>query len=149
MLKIKGNQLSVVGVKYTLPNGFYIDVNGLPLESENGLCFVTPDETCTIYVNTAETNSSSVEEDLKNVLAEGSYTIYEEPSWCSVNGLKAVKASYASAKNEYFEMQFEPVGKNIEHIEVLFTTYKNTTNIGNIIEMPEVKEFLSTFCIDD
>lgn len=149
VLKIKGNQLSVAGVKYTLPNEFYIDVNGFPLESENGLCFVTPDKACTIQIHTAETNSSSVEEDIKELLSEGPYTIYEEPSWCSLNGLKAIKAVYASSKNEYFEMQFEPVGKNKEHVEVLLTTYKNTIGIKEVLDMPDIQQFLSNFFADE
>ena len=46
-------------------------------------------------------------------------------------------------------MQFEPVGKNKEHVEVLLTTYKNTIGIKEVLDMPDIQQFLSNFFADE
>ena len=54
MLKIEGNHLSVAGIRFKLPQNFYIDIEGMESIHPDGLRLISPEQDCRIAFMTTE-----------------------------------------------------------------------------------------------
>ena len=70
MLKIEGNHLSVAGIRFKLPQNFYIDIEGMESIHPDGLRLISPEQDCRIAFMTTEVEFDTPVKSLLDIFAD-------------------------------------------------------------------------------
>ena len=162
MLKIKGNKLEVAGINFSLPQNFYIDIEGMEAVHPDGLKLLSPEEDCYISFMTTEVEFETPVESLldifvDNVLGTGiqedmtkpnatGYIWIEEPQMSELNGLKCAYVKYETPYNYYYEIHFERLEGFDRQLEVLLViSKKHNVDFDVVLNRENVVEFYNSF----
>lgn len=157
MLKIKNGRLQVAGIEFSMPDGFFIDVEGIETVNENGLKFISPPDYCSVTIMATERIFDSAMDSLLDVFGEAdelkNMDIHEfnkketgykwliVPEIRECNGLKYACVKYEGPKCCYFEMHFECVDGCDRQLEILLSVPKQKGEIETILKKSEIKNF--------
>ena len=158
MLKIKGNKLEVVGINFSLPQDFYIDIEDMEGIHPNGLTLLSPEEDCYISFMTTEVEFETpvkslldifvdnvldvgIQEDMTKTNKTG-YIWIEEPQMSELNGLKCAYVKYETPNNYCYEIHFERLGGYDRQLEVLLVISKEyNVDLDVVLSRKNVSEF--------
>ncbi len=162
MLKIEGNHLSVVGIKFKLPQNFYIDIEGMESVHPDGLRLLSPEQDCRLSFMTTEVEfdtpvkslldifvddvlGTGISEDMFNPNETG-YIWIDEPQMSEINGLKCAYVKYHTKYHYYYEIHFERIDGTDRQLEILLEiSKKHSKDIEEILSRQNVKEFFNSF----
>ncbi|MBQ7974977.1 MAG: hypothetical protein IJ300_04750 [Clostridia bacterium] len=164
MLKIEGNHLSVAGIKFALPQNFYVDIEGMEGIHPDGLRLVSPEKDSRIGFMTTEIEFDSPVNSLLDIFVddvlqigiaddmfssnETGYIWIEEPQMSEINGLKCAYGKYHTEYNYYYEIHFERVGGADRQLEVLLeVSKKHPIDIESVLNRQNVKDFYESFAL--
>ena len=164
MLKINGNRLSAEGVEFMLPNGFYIDTEGMESVDKNGLRLVPEEQDCFIWIRTEndeyETAMDSLLDTFSDFIYEtGSaielfensekteYQWIDKPRAFNQNGLKGACVIYTALTKDVYRMHFEKVEGFCERFVIFMQVDRTKTDIKSGLERPPVLKFFDSICI--
>lgn len=164
MIKIKEKELSVAGVKFNLPNEFFIDIEGLEEIQEDGLRFLSPEKDCSICILTSPIEYKSAVDSLMDifrddVLFEGiefdffkdnetGYKWIEAPQECIINDLKAAYVKYETPCHYYYEINFERLDGYDRQLEVCIYMSKDENDLESVLSRKDVQKFINGFRMD-
>ena len=162
MLKIEGNHLSVAGIKFKLPQQFYIDIEGMESVHADGLRMISPEQDCRIAFMTTEVEfetpveslldifidkvlGTGIQEDMTKANTTG-YIWIEEPQMSELNGLKCAYVKYETPYNYYYEIHFERLEGFDRQLEVLLViSKKHNVDFDVVLKRKNVVEFYNSF----
>lgn len=162
MLKIKGNKLEVAGINFSLPQNFYIDIEGMEAVHPDGLKLLSPEEDCCISFMTTEVEfetpveslldifidkvlGTGIQEDMTKANTTG-YIWIEEPQMSELNGLKCAYVKYETPYNYYYEIHFERLEGFDRQLEVLLViSKKHNVDFDVVLKRKNVVEFYNSF----
>ncbi len=161
MLKIEGNHLSVAGIKFMLPQNFYIDIEGMEVIHQDGLRLISPEKNCRISFMTTEVEFDTPVNSLMDIFVDEAldigiandmwspnktgYIWVEEPQASEINGLKCAYVKYHTKYYYYYEIHFERVEGADRQLEVLLEIPKNLSDIEAVLGRQNVKDFYNSF----
>lgn len=166
MFKIKNNYLSVEGIKFLLPQNFYIDIDGMEDVHPDGLRLINPEKDCSIVFMTKDEEYDSLIVTLLETFIDPVLGIgiadnmfeenetgeiwIEEPKIKEKNGLIFADVKYHSRRAYYYRMHFERIIGCKRRFEVLFEVLKEkNTDIETVLNRKSMKEFCESFELDD
>ena len=162
MLKIEGNHLSVAGIKFKLPQSFYIDIEGMEGVHPDGLRLISPEQDCRIGFMTTEVEFDTPVESLMDIFTDDvlgtsatgdmfnpnatGYIWIEEPQMSEINGLKCAYVKYHTKYNYYYEVHFERVENFDRQLEFLIEIPKKSLgDLETVLSRQNVKDFCDSF----
>lgn len=158
MLKIMDNHLSVAGIRFKLPQNFFIDIEGMEGVYQDGLRLISPEQDCRIAFTTTEVEfdtpvkslidiftdavlETGIAEDMFNTNETG-FVCIEEPQLCEINGLKCAFVKYHTKYNYYYEIHFARIDGADRQLEILLEVSKNQQiDIEDVLCRKSIKEF--------
>lgn len=153
MLKIHGNKLSTEGIQFTLPENFYVDIEGMETLTSNGIRFLSVPEDCYINFMTSVRMCASTKESIKQNFSETSINssnccrIIAGPSDYEHNGLTGTWVKYEANAICYCEIHIKKIDGYSEQAEVLIAVNKSKADLECTLNRPEVKDFLNSFML--
>ena len=162
MLKIEGNHLSVAGIRFKLPQNFYIDIEGMESIHPDGLRLISPEQDCRIAFMTTEVEFDTPVKSLLDIFAddvlgtgidndmfnpnETGYIWIEEPQMSEINGLKCAYVKYHTKYSYYYEIHFERINKADRQLEILLEIEKkNSVDLETVLDRENIKDFYDSF----
>jgi len=162
MLRIKNNKLSTEGIQFTLPDNFYIDIEGMEGVHPDGLHLLSVEEDCIIGFITTEIEFDSPVESLLDIFMddvrnigiadnmfkenETGYIWIEEPQMRELNGLKCAIAKYHTKYSFYYEIHFERIEGYERQFEVLLEVPKKCrVDLETVLSRENIKAFYNSF----
>ena len=162
MLKIEGNHLSVAGIKFKLPQQFYIDIEGMESVHADGLRLISPEQDCRMAFMTTEVEFDTPVKSLMDIFIddvlgtkiakdmfqpnETGYIWIEEPQTSEINGLKCAYVKYHTKYSYYYEIHFERVIGADRQLEVLLEIPKKlSASLDDVLSRQNVKDFYDSF----
>ena len=164
MLKITGNRLSTEGVEFTLPDGFYIDIEGMESVEKNGLRLVPKEQDCFIWMRTERDEYKSAMESLLDTFSDfvcqtGSeielfedptkpeYQWIEKPNEYDRNGLRGAYTSYTALKTDVYRLHLEKVNGSNERFVVFMQVDRTKTDLETVLARLHVHDFFENICL--
>ncbi len=158
MLKIENNHLSVAGIKFKLPQNFYIDIEGMESVHPNGLRLISPEQDCGIAFTTTELEFDTPVKSLMDIFTDDEpnddmfkpnktgYIWIDKPQTSKINGLKCAYVKYHTKYNYYYEIHFERVDGAARQLEILLEiSKKHSVFIEDVLSRQNVKDFYDSF----
>lgn len=161
MFKIKGNTLSAEGVRFTLPEGFYIDNEGLESVDKNGLRLVPEELDCFIWMRTEsddyETAMDSLLDSFSDFVFESGSAIesFEDPEnekyqWIvrprryTHNGMTGACCTYTALSSDVCRLHFEKADGFDERFVIFMQIDRAKTDMETVLSRPHVKAFFDS-----
>lgn len=166
MLKIKGNKLSAEGFRFELPEGCYIDIDGMEGTSPNSIRFLTAERDMSINIRTESADYASSMDALKDsftdfVFESGSamelfedksnteYRWIEEPMTFQKNGMRGSRTIYFTRNKECCRIYYDKIQGYKEFLDIYMETYGEDVHIINVFNRHEIRKFLDSICLED
>ena len=143
MYEINGNKLSIAGIRFELPNNFYLDVNGWETEAPDGLRFISPNNDYIIQVMTCDIEYQSGAESLGVLFEENALNIIKPIERYEKNNLTGYDVVYELGKKRYYEIHFDRLVGMDRQLEILVIDSNNgyeSERIKTFINGIKVKE---------
>ena len=164
MLKITGNRLSTEGVEFTLPDGFYIDIEGMESVEKNGLRLVPKEQDCFICMRTERDEYKSAMESLLDTFSDfvcqtgSEIELFEDPSkseyqWIDKpneyekNGLRFASSQYTALKTDVYRLHFEKVTGFNERYVIFMQVDRTKTDLKTVLARLHVHDFFESICL--
>ena len=161
MLEIKGKTLSAEGISFTLPDGFYIDIEGMEGVEKNGLRLVTPEKDCFIWMRSERNELDNAMDALLDsfsdfVCESGSQIeLFEDPGnsqykWIvrprrySHNGLTGACAVFTALKYDVIRLHLEPAPGYSEGFTFYIEIDRSESNYETVVTKAGMKEFFNS-----
>lgn len=162
MIKISENKLNTVGIEFSLPENFYIDIEGMEGIHQDGLRLLSPEKDCRISFMTTEIEYESAVASLIDVFTddaigenieldkfndkETGYKWIEKPQMTVLNNLSCAHVKYETPHNYYYEVHFERIAGFDRQLEVLLTVSKeNPVDLETVLSRENVNDFYNSF----
>lgn len=166
MLKINGNRLSAEGVEFMLPNGFYIDIEGMESVDKNGLRLVPKEKDCFIWMRTETDEFKTAMESLidrfsdfifesgsqMELLDDEEKTDYQwivKPTTYTYNGLSGAYTTYTALTRDMYCLHLNRVKGYNERFIIYMQVDRTKTSIEKVFARPHVKDFFSSICREE
>lgn len=161
MLKINGNKLSAEGFQFELPEGCYIDTEGMEGLSKHSIRFLTPSKEMSINMRTdkdayASSMATLIDSFTDFVFESGSaielyddesntdYRWIEKPTMFEKNGMTGTRAIYTAKQKECCRIYFDRIDGYSEFLAIYMETYGDGVSIIEILDRPEIKRFFDS-----
>lgn len=161
MLKINGNKLSAEGFQFELPEGCYLDIEGMGGTCKNSIRFLTSDKNMSINMRTDIDGYKSSMDALIDSFADfvfksGSaielyddesninYRWIERPTEFEKNGMTGSRAIYTAKQKECCRIYFDKIKGYSEFLVIYMETYGDGVSIEEVLDRPEIKRFFDS-----
>lgn len=165
MLKFKGNYLSTAGIRFALPENFYIDIEGMEAINPDGLRLVSPEKDCSISFVTTEIEYESTVASLMDIFMddvlfkdtqidflndnETGYKWHTEPQQTNLNGLGCACIKYETPRSYYYEIHFNRIKGFDRQLEILLSVSKEfSTDLDTVLNRENIQDFYNSISLD-
>jgi len=120
MLQIKGNHLSVAGIKFVPPQNYCIDIEGMESISPDGLRLISPEEDCHICFMTSEIQFDTPVDSLMDIFLDNVLEAEPPENMFNSNGTGFIWIEKPQASEK-----FSDYDKNNKHQEAVKSDKNN------------------------
>ena len=166
MYRINGNKLSAEGFQFEIPQGCYIDIEGMEGTSKHSIRFLTAEKDMSINMRTDKDEYTSsmaalIDSFTDFVFKSGSaielyddelntdYNWIEKPTMFEKNGMTGTCALYRAKQKEFCRIHYDKIKGYNEFLVIFMETYGDGTSIKEILDRPQIKNFFDSICVEN